>query len=184
MLSSAVVSLDFVYRPSCVYYAEGLMLPADSLANQIWELPQKAEPFFCINTCNTWTWIYLLEIQVGWHKTPPIMMKHNNSKQWKVQPLIPWWRPCRWQSGRSGWSPAGPNTTPTPPLSPWPVSGTRHLSTNSRHTETRSQNRQSTWSRTLPSHSQGPSTHGSRSGFLLLRRGDTVVAPLRHEEVF
>lgn len=73
-------------------------------------------------------------------------MKHNNSKQWKVQPLIPWWRPCRWQSGRSGWSPAGPNTTPTPPLSPWPVSGTRHLSTNSRHTETRSQNRQSTWS--------------------------------------
>lgn len=34
-LSSALVSLDFIYCPSCVYYAEGLMLPAESVAAQI-----------------------------------------------------------------------------------------------------------------------------------------------------
>lgn len=78
--------------------------------------------------------------------------------------LLPWWRPYRWRSGRSGWSPAGPNTSPTPPSFPWPASGTPHLSTSSRHTETRSQNTRCTWSpspaQPLPGNIQPQVQHG------------------------
>lgn len=164
MLSSAVVSLDFVYRPSCVYYAEGLMLPADSLASQIWELPKKRSPFL---------YKHLQHMDLDLSKCDGT----------KLPPL--WWNTITANSERCSLSYLGGGHVADRAVG---LDGLQLVQTplqllhclhgqflvrvicqqtagTQRHTV---RTDRAHGARTLPSRS----THGSRSGFLLLRRGD------------
>ena len=46
---------------------------------------------------------------------------------WFSDGRAPCWRPFRWRSGVSGWSPAGPSTSPAPPVCPVRAAGTAGL---------------------------------------------------------